>query len=146
MLGHRPRGRHAPASSSPDRQVDLLHQRSFHHGPQRHPVYRLRTWRRGSGTRTEREDLETSGSFFFIASLRSLSKTGLPDLLTSGILSLLANPKMGGSCCATPACGANNPETNPLVGDVAIGGAKNAALAILAAAVMALSSLIMLRQ
>ena len=32
-------------------QVDFLHQRSFHHGPQQYPLHRFRTGSRGTGSR-----------------------------------------------------------------------------------------------
>ncbi len=55
---HRARRRHAPASPSSDRQVDLLHQRRCHPGPLRHPLRGLRPRRRVSGSRPQRDHLE----------------------------------------------------------------------------------------
>ena len=52
------RGRHAPAPPSPDRQVDLLHQRRGHPGPLRHPLRGLRPRRREPGPRPQRDHLE----------------------------------------------------------------------------------------
>src|SRR5699024_10505513 len=48
----------APEPSA-DRQVDILHKRSFHHGKKRQPLHRIRTGRGSAGTCAERENMET---------------------------------------------------------------------------------------
>ena len=61
-LRRQPRGRarqRGDAQGPPaDRQVDLLDQRRVDHGPQRHPLHRVRPGRGGAGARPQRDDLE----------------------------------------------------------------------------------------